>query len=223
MKKLLVVGIILFLVGVSIPSTGRLMEQPSPVSSDGTTLYVGGSGEGNYTKIQDAIDDAVDGDTVFVYNGTYVENVVVNKSISLIGENRNITIIDGNKGGDVIEINADYVTISRLTIQNSSGWPDSGIRIEKNYNYTTISENNIIYNNDGIWINDGSSFNNISDNNIYFNYEDGVSIWLYSKGVIVRGNNISNNGRRGVFSPIWSDGIRIINNKIFKNEWGGTQ
>ena len=65
MKKLLVVGIILLLVGVSIPSTGRVMEQPSTVSSDGNTLYVGGSGEGNYTRIQDAINDASDGDTVF--------------------------------------------------------------------------------------------------------------------------------------------------------------
>ena len=41
-----------------------------PISND-NTLYVGGSGEGNYTKIQDAIDDASDGDIVFVYNGTY--------------------------------------------------------------------------------------------------------------------------------------------------------
>ena len=37
---------------------------------NGKTLYVGGSGEGNYTKIQDAINDSSDGDTVFVYNGT---------------------------------------------------------------------------------------------------------------------------------------------------------
>ena len=53
--------------------------------SKGNNLYVGGTGEGNYTKIQDAIDDASDMDTVFVYNGTYYENVFIDKTINLIG------------------------------------------------------------------------------------------------------------------------------------------
>lgn len=46
---------------------------------DGKTLYVGGDGPGNYTKIKDAIDDSSDGDTVFAYSGTYKENLIVNK------------------------------------------------------------------------------------------------------------------------------------------------
>jgi len=56
MKKLLVIGIIILLVGVSIPSTGINVEKSNITSYDGNTLYVGGSGPGNYTKIQDAID-----------------------------------------------------------------------------------------------------------------------------------------------------------------------
>jgi hypothetical protein len=45
-------------------------------------LYVGGTGEGNYSRIQDAIDDAVDGDTVFVYDDSspYYEHIRINKS-----------------------------------------------------------------------------------------------------------------------------------------------
>jgi hypothetical protein len=43
-------------------------KKPIMPISNGKTLYVGGTGEGNYTKIQDAIEDAVDGDTVFVYD-----------------------------------------------------------------------------------------------------------------------------------------------------------
>ena len=44
----------------------------------GNTLYVSGSGPGNYTRIQDAIDNTSDRDTVYVYHGTYVENLIIN-------------------------------------------------------------------------------------------------------------------------------------------------
>ena len=48
----------------------------------------------NYTTIQEAIDapETQNGHTVFVEEGTYYENVVINKSLSLIGENRETTI-----------------------------------------------------------------------------------------------------------------------------------
>jgi len=45
------------------------------------TLYVGGSGGGNYTSIQKAVEAASTGDTVYVYAGTYKENVYINKTI----------------------------------------------------------------------------------------------------------------------------------------------
>jgi len=64
--------------------------------TSGTTFYVGGNGPGTYTKIQEAIDDASSGDTVFVYNGTYYEHLNINKTIDLIGEDKNTTIIDGD-------------------------------------------------------------------------------------------------------------------------------
>ena len=70
---------------------------------NGSTLYVGGSGPGNFSKIQDAIDNASDGDTVFVYSGSYYENVLINKSIRLIGENKSNTIIEGRKKTDVMK------------------------------------------------------------------------------------------------------------------------
>ena len=67
-----------------------------------TILYVGGSGLGNYSKIQDAINDANPGDTIRVYAGTYIENVVLNKKISLIGNSSLNTTIDGSGTGDVV-------------------------------------------------------------------------------------------------------------------------
>ena len=69
------------------------VQKPYLFNNDATTIYVDANGGADYTKIQDAIDNASDSDTVFVYNGTYYENLVVNKKIGLIGENKHITII----------------------------------------------------------------------------------------------------------------------------------
>ena len=121
-RKCLAVGIILLFVGTCIiPAIAQDIEKSSSPTSRGNWLYVGGSGPGNYTRIQDAINASSDGDTVFVYNGTYYENVVVDKSINLIGEDKNITIIDGNGSRDVILLTrfSEGVTINGFTIQNS--------------------------------------------------------------------------------------------------------
>jgi nitrous oxidase accessory protein NosD len=59
------------------------------------------------------------GDTVFVRAGTYYEHVVVNKSISLTGENRDTAFIDGNHSGTVLRVTASHVLITNFIIQNS--------------------------------------------------------------------------------------------------------
>jgi len=93
-KKGLVVAVILLFIGMSVvPSTATVVEKKSTMLTfyDGDTLYVGGDGPGNYTRIQGAIDDASDGDTVFVFNESspYYEKIKVGKSISIVGEDRN--------------------------------------------------------------------------------------------------------------------------------------
>ncbi|KAA0009241.1 MAG: hypothetical protein FE036_00850, partial [Thermoplasmata archaeon] len=55
------------------------LKNSAEVTASENILYVGGSGPNNYTKIQDAIDNASNGDTIKVYNGIYKENVVINK------------------------------------------------------------------------------------------------------------------------------------------------
>ena len=84
--------ILLFISQIVIPSTGtNVLEKTSTTSFDGNTLYVGGLGPGNYSTIQAAINDANRGDTVIVFDDSspYYENVVVDKSIQLINEDRN--------------------------------------------------------------------------------------------------------------------------------------
>ena len=74
------------------------------IIATGETLYVGGSGPGNWTNVQDAIDNATNGDTVFVFNGVYLlyTCISLNKKIKLIGEDKEKTIIDASDASDVI-------------------------------------------------------------------------------------------------------------------------
>jgi len=105
-------------------------------------FYVDDDGGADFLSIQDAINNANFGDTIFVYNGTYYENIFINTTINLIGENKNSTIIDGDKQKDVIYIgfSANNVNITGFTIQNSgnssSGGAifDAGIEIHSDYN-----------------------------------------------------------------------------------------
>ena len=111
-------------------------------TSSGITLYVDDDGgSGNYTRIQDAIDNASDGDTVFVYNGTYFENIIIEKSIKLIGENKESTIINGtDEEQSVVFIFKSQGTISDVLIK------DFTIRNGK-YGITDFGSNTIIRNN----------------------------------------------------------------------------
>jgi parallel beta-helix repeat protein len=131
--------ILSFLLGSIIPSAAHENKQSSLPFSNGVWLYVGGSGPNNFTKIQDAVDNASDGDTVFVYKGTYVGYVVIHKSIRLLGEDKNTTIISGFFAYTVY-ILSDWVNVSGFTIF-TNGRLGEGIRIDSCHNHFT---NNII-------------------------------------------------------------------------------
>ena len=75
-----------------------------------------GWGVTNFSSIQDGINAVVPSGNVYVSNGSYYENVVINKKINLIGEDRNGTIIDGGGSGNVVYITADGVNISGFTM-----------------------------------------------------------------------------------------------------------
>ncbi len=83
-----------------------------------------------FVSIQQAINEAENGSTVYVPPGIYYEHVVINKTISLVGENVSTTIIDGGNAGTVVRIVADNVSIRGFTVQNSGwGWYRNGIYV----------------------------------------------------------------------------------------------
>jgi hypothetical protein len=225
------------------------VKKPSMPVSNGNILYVGGTGTNNYTRIQDAIDNASDGDTVFVYDDSspyYEHNITIRKSISLIGEDKNTTIIDGEGTGKVVWIQDDNdgVTISGFTIQKCGPFDYTfthiyaGIYVKSSYN--TIYDNIIINNGIGIICLDeeiGENYYNILNRNTIKNSVLGIAM-ISSINYQILDSYISNNEfgiyLRPLYIPIqkvlyssYSNG-RIYRNNftnnnagIFQYDWGG--
>jgi parallel beta-helix repeat protein len=133
LRKSFVVGIILLFLGTCLIRTIAQEIGKPVVLAKGHILYVGGVGPNNYTKIQDAIDNTTDGDTVFVFDDSspYTENIVISTSISLVGEEKNTTVIDGASKGNGVNITADNVMVQGFTIKNCN---ESGIYLSSNNN-----------------------------------------------------------------------------------------
>jgi parallel beta-helix repeat protein len=153
-----------------------------------TTLYV----PTRYQTIQEAINAASLGDTIFVYNGTYYENVVVNKTVSLIGENRNGIIVDGNGTGTIFYVTVGGVRIENLAIQNG----EYGVTLY--ISDGNIVENCIIANNSwhAIWL--YNSNNNVIAGNTMLNNRAGIFLSQSSDNVIVKNTMMNNWGGIGL-------------------------
>jgi parallel beta-helix repeat protein len=182
----------------------------SSMMKDGQILYVGGLNPGNYSKIQDAVDNASDGDTVFVYDDSapYYENIAVNVPIHLIGENRSTTSIEG--GNHAVSIFVDGVTVSGFRISNVGDfWNCCGFYITSQGN--NISNNNIVNNlrMNGIFL-DCASYNTIYGNLIENNNYHGIRLEYASHNMIVN-NRLVNNRGFGILLAESGDNLLIGN------------
>lgn len=218
MRKGFEVGIFFLLfVTCIIPTTAQNTEK-TVSTTRGNWLYVGGSGPGNYSTIQDAINNASTGDIVFVYTGIY-KPITVSKSLYLIGENKHTTIINGTGAYDVVSV-VGGVTISGFTIQNG-GAPGKkygrGINIQ---HVSNIVVSNIILSHNylGIFLYWGK---NILFTNITFvNESGGISLWDAMNCTITLcvfdHAGVSQNG----FPPSGSGNSLYIVNNLFTNNSG---
>ncbi len=210
------------------------------------TIMVDDDGGADYEKIQDAINASEDGDTILIYEGSYFENIVVNRTLGLIGNGTGQTIIKGNWDMDfalisgngvycygisfmkdvyhanhsALRIISDDVAIVNCSASNSS----SGIFLDGTDN-TTISGtvcNSNIY---GILLNDSHRClieNNTSSENIG-PYCSGIRLEYSSNNTITnntfRGNKVGVNGR-GVYLKN-SDHNTIARNNCSYNDQAG--
>lgn len=199
---LCILSIILMMVpgAVATVNTTRTSD-PMPLNG-GSILYVGGSGPGNYTRIQDAIDNATTGDTVYVYDDSspYFETLTINTTLSLIGENQTTTVINstGNNyktmvtinasgvhlsgftvlvyGGPAVKVLANHTMISNLTIHpRFSGWSGTGIKLYK-VNDATISDTLIRNTFTAVELIDATN-TTVSHNIITDPYDSGITVF----------------------------------------------
>ncbi len=98
----------------------------TPHESVTMSFEVNAAGGADYTRIQDAIDAAEAGDTIFVRSGRYFENLQMKSGISLIGAGPSTTVIDGGGINSTI-IGAAHSLITGFTIQNGKAQRGGGI------------------------------------------------------------------------------------------------
>ena len=201
----------------------------------------------HFDSIQDGV-DAVEGSTVYVYSGTYYENVVIDKSINLIGEDSDTTIIDGGESGDVVKVMSNFVNITNLSIKNSGhGVLDTGVLIE-NSDYCIIENCHFFDNYLGIYtrycsniqIKNCTCFNNvqtgmrIDHSSCYVTIENcttahndntGIVLLQGSHNNIIKNCVVNDNVIRGIYFAYGLDGPyprenQIIDCEVFNNAHG---
>ena len=210
----LLLVVFLILAALPLSCTEGSISLPEKRGRSGGTIVVNATGSGDYERIQEAIDDADEGDAVFIEAGYYNEKIIIDKPISLVGSDKNDTIIYGRGEWDVIiTIRSNWVNVSGFKINNKRDNYEkgAGITLEKS-NYCEIWNNNCSENTDGILLSDSNN-NSVSDNILRFN--DRGIILSNSKGNVITNNNVTQNDE-GIFISL-SNNNRISNNTCINN------
>ena len=197
----------------------------------------------HYTTIQAAIDDASPGDEIHVDSGTYYENVIVNKQLTLRGidTGTGMPVVNAGGSGNVVTISADGCILNSFIITNS-GLLDvnAGIIITSNDNI--IKNNEVSSNKAGISLESSnnnaiegnivnfnsypgialtsSNDNIISHNEVNSNAYYGIELYLSSNNTVI-GNIANSNTRYGIF--VWKSDTdnRLISNTANTNDYAG--
>jgi len=171
-----------------------------------------------HNTIQGAIDEADEGDEIRVFEGVYYENVVINKTLTFIGNGSANTTIDGGGEGDVVRITADWCNVSGFKMTGSGDGPgNAGIKVEADHNHIV---DNMVSNNqgDGICL-DGSNDNVLRNNTCKSNGNRGIYLDSPSENNILFENTISGNNNQGIHLRS-SHHNTILNNTCYLNHFG---
>ncbi|MCD6207322.1 MAG: right-handed parallel beta-helix repeat-containing protein, partial [Methanosarcinales archaeon] len=199
---------------VTAPPTGPDPSQAMFVNETGWWFEHGQFNQSS-APIQSAVDNATDGTYIFVYNGSYIENVVIDKLVTLEGEGMDVVDVSPKISGNIFTIESSWVNISSFTIKSSLS---SGIYLNS-ANNCNISWNNLSDNHYGIRL-DGSNYNNISNNTANNNNARGIYLHDHSDNNTVIDNVVEHNDVFGIYIDGCSNGNTVQTNVIKDNKYG---
>ena len=232
-------GDVLLLVLVFL--TASCLIAPLPVKAEPTTIVV----PDDYQTVDSALGNATNGDTIFVKKGTYEgpkdQTLVIDKSISLIGEDANSTILNLHPAytewwvltqhffnySNAIVINANDVALSNFTIIPSPGGDVSvtgdRIRITDNIigdsrdtSFSVSGSYNVISENHVFWyIHLDNVTSSTINNNTCFSLRLGFNGFCSDN--VISGNKIDGDKIRG--PGYYGIHIKASINNIFYNNY----
>lgn len=177
-----------------------------------------GSAEHPFATITQAINEAEEGDTIYVFGGTYEADLVIDKRVKLWGGvDETISYIDVKS--DVryaVEIVADYVTFNNFSIVDSDGIMSSPIGAM----VAVKGQNDVVQNINvsssiafGMYIGSGGEGNFLIDNEIS-NCSKGIVVFESDTNDLV-GNKVFDCSEAGI-DVDESDNVRFLENEIFE-------
>jgi parallel beta-helix repeat protein len=175
-------------------------------SAEGATIYVGGTGAGNYSTIQQGVDAANSGDAVFVYNdgSPYVESVNLNYPIYLIADIPAPTI-EGS-----VYVHAPNCLVQGFIFQNG------GVVVYDDD--CTVESNTIFGGTAGIGVHLESSTGHLVEYNYISSTDVGIRSWSADNSRI-KGNQIHTSAYSGI--ELEADGVIVENNEIYDSNFFG--
>ena len=212
MRKSIFILIIIFVLLTSsvIAANHYVATTGNDTSGNGTQAYP-------WLTIQHAIDNVTASDTIYVANGTYSENVYVNKSINLTGNGYQNTTINSALDSDyVFEVIVNNVSISGFRITGATDDDQAGIYLDSAY-YCNVYNNDVSNNFQGIFL--ASSFNN-TISNITSNSSGYIGIYLESSSNNTLTNITSNSNFQGIYLESSSNNT-LTNSIVNANEENG--
>ena len=230
-KILTVVGITILFLGTCITPSVAIdnVNISSIPTSDKNVIIVDDEGDGDYLRIQDALNHANPGDTIDVYSGTYYEHGIdiIEERITLqgipyelgTGHDTGKPFIDGRGMDYVFLFDANNIILDSFHIENWAGNHHDIIILSQNANECTISNNDLAHTSICFIYVKGSN-NKIINNNISHSaIRQGILLRDPCSNCLVSGNTITY-VTRGV--ECWgSNSNTITGNKISRcSEFG---
>ncbi len=204
-KRLILAFIIIIFLSL-ITTTIISADSPEVYVDDDFNELTPGWNVTHFNDIQSGIDNLEENGTLYIYNGNYLGDILVNKSSTITGENVDEVIVSGQ-----FLVESNNTIIEQLTIRDVSGgdFPSAILDMSSDSTYRNLK---LINNTYGIQFSE-YSLNTLVENNLLENNSDGVHSYNTAPHAVITNNNFNNNVENALYI-VDSDYFTIASNYI---------